>query len=266
MRMRLRLLPVLIFSATCLLSIKVIDMADGFFVHVPTLTVGQTMAAGTPEDETMDAGDEQPAGDGVADAETDPAHGETAAGTPAEPTTIESVILALGDEPAYETPPLPLGDGTYESMGGEGTVYTPEELAVLQALGERRDEIEAREQDLEARERMLDVAEQRIDQKIAELAELQARIEALLAAYDEQEEEQLMSLVKVYETMRPKDAAVIFDQLEMDTLLAIISRMSNIRSAPILGRMDPLRAQEVTEELAARMQQRPDFMEQDAAQ
>lgn len=265
MRMRLRLLPILIFSATCLLSIKVIDMADGIFVHVPTLAVGQTMAAGTPEDEALNAEHEQ-AGHEMAAAETADAQDDMTAGEAVEPTTIESVILALGDEPAYETPPLPLGDGTYESIGGEGTIYTAEELAVLQALGERRGEIESREQELEARERMLAVAEQRIDQKIAELAELQARIEDLLAAYDEQEEEQLMSLVKVYETMRPKDAAVIFDQLEMDTLLAIISRMSNIRSAPILGRMDPLRAQEVTEELAARMQQRPDFMEQDATQ
>jgi flagellar motility protein MotE (MotC chaperone) len=137
---------------------------------------------------------------------------------------------------------------------------------VLQSLGERRTELDEREQILEARERQLAVAEERIDQKIAELGALQARIEELLAAYDSQEDEQLMSLVKIYQTMKPKDAAAIFATLEMEILLEIISRMSSIRSAPILAQMDPLRAQEVTEELARRMQQRPDFMAEPVGQ
>jgi flagellar motility protein MotE (MotC chaperone) len=136
---------------------------------------------------------------------------------------------------------------------------------VLQSLAERRAELDALAQTLEARERQLGVAETRIDQKIAELAALQAQIEALLQQYDAQEEERLMSLVKIYETMKPKDAAPIFNTLDMDILLEIISRMSNIRSAPILAQMDPIRAQQVTEELARRMRQRPAFMEQAAA-
>ncbi|MGF1625618.1 MAG: MotE family protein [Alphaproteobacteria bacterium] len=240
MRGRLRLLPILIFSATCLLSIKVIDLADGLIVHVPTLGVGQTMAAGDPE----------------VDAESGAAP-ELPAATSGAPS---SVVVALGEDPPYETPPLPLGDRSYEAVGTDSRVYTAEELVLLQSLGERRSELDAREQMLEARERQLAVAEQRIDQKIAELGVLQARIEDLLAAYDEQQDEQLMSLVKIYETMKPKDAAPIFETLEMDILLEIISRMSTIRSAPILAQMDPLRAQQITEELARRMQQRPDFM------
>jgi flagellar motility protein MotE (MotC chaperone) len=271
MRGRLRLLPILIFSATCLLSIKVIDLADGLIVHVPTLAVGETMAAADPEGSAAAEGDAEALPDAEAaaaqDAEGGDAEGEAADGDVAEAgTSIDSIVMALGEELPYQTPPLPLGDRGFEAVGTEQPVYTPEELAVLQALGERRAELDAREAELEARERQLAVAEQRIDQKIAELAALQARIEELLQAYDAQEDEQLMSLVKIYETMKPKDAAPIFNSLDMEILLEIISRMSNIRSAPILAQMDPLRAQQVTEELARRMQERPDFMAEPAAQ
>lgn len=255
MRGRLRLLPILIFSATCLLSIKVIDLADGLIVHVPTLGIGQSLAAGDPEAQTAAAHDEAAANETAA-VEHEAEAGDTA------PTPPSSVVLALGDQPTYETPPLPLGDRGLEAAGATGPVYTAEELAVLQALGERRAELDARDQELEARERQLAVAEARIDQKIAELAALQQQIEALLLEYDSQEDEQLMSLVKIYETMKPKDAAPIFNTLDMEILLEIISRMSNIRSAPILAQMDPLRAQQVTEELARRMQERPEFMEE----
>ena len=284
MRGRLRLLPILIFSATCLLSIKVIDLADGLFVHVPTLAVGQSLAAADPA-EQADAADHAatehaeespseplaPHGDVAAEhgpeeaAEPEMADGAAAgdAGDEATetPDPFETVVLALGDAQPYETPPLPLGDGSFVGGGTGERVYTPEELAVLQALSDRRDALDEREQILEARERQLAVAEQRIDEKIAELADLQVRIEELLALYDANEEEEIMSLVKIYETMKPKDAAPIFDTLDMDILLDIISRMSNIRSAPILARMDPARAQEVTELLAERLQSRPDFME-----
>lgn len=258
MRGRLRLLPILIFSATCLLSIKVIDLADGLIVHVPTLGIGQSLAAGDPEAQTAAALDEADSAGEAAAAEHE-AEGGDAALTP-----LSSVVLALGDQPAYETPPLPLGDRGLEAAGATGPIYTAEELAVLQALGERRAELDARDQELEARERQLAVAEARIDQKIAELAALQQQIETLLLEYDSQEDEQLMSLVKIYETMKPKDAAPIFNTLDMEILLEIISRMSNIRSAPILAQMDPLRAQQVTEELARRMQERPEFMEEAA--
>ncbi len=243
MRPRLRLLPVMIFSAACLLSIKVIDIADGLIVHLPTLGIGETLAAADPETGA-------PAGE--------------AGGTSSQaPLPVTAPVLA--ETPPYETPPLPLGDRSFEVAGTAAPVYTAEELAVLQSLAERRAELDALAQTLEARERQLGVAETRIDQKIAELAALQAQIEALLQQYDAQEEERLMSLVKIYETMKPKDAAPIFNTLDMDILLEIISRMSNIRSAPILAQMDPIRAQQVTEELARRMRQRPAFMEQAAA-
>jgi flagellar motility protein MotE (MotC chaperone) len=79
---------------------------------------------------------------------------------------------------------------------------------------------------------------------------LQAEIEKLLAAYDEQQEKKVTSLVKIYETMKPKEAAKIFEELEMDVLLMVVERINSRRLAPILAAMNPQKAREVTVELS----------------
>ncbi len=68
--------------------------------------------------------------------------------------------------------------------------------------------------------------------------------------YNEQEQAELQSIVKIYETMKPKDAARILADLEMRILLGIMESMKERKSAPILAAMEPKRAREVTEELA----------------
>lgn len=129
---------------------------------------------------------------------------------------------------------------------------TDEEIELLQALSERRQEIEARAEQIQQREALLSAAESRIDEKVSRLESLQKQIQEQLARYDEQEEKQLQSLVKIYEAMKPKDAARIFDELEMKVLLSVIDRMNERKSAPVLAEMTPQRAQEVTLELATR--------------
>lgn len=130
-------------------------------------------------------------------------------------------------------------------------------MDILQQLAERRDRIEKREQELEVRGAMLKAAESRIDKKVEEMKSLQATIEQLLAAYDEQQEKKVASLVKIYETMKPKEAAKIFEELEMDVLLMVVERFNGRRLAPVLAAMDPKKAREVTVELS-RLRNLPD--------
>lgn len=130
--------------------------------------------------------------------------------------------------------------------------FTDEELEILQDLSKRREELIAREGEIEARNRLLDAAEARIDTRIAELQEIRASIEGLVRKYDAQEQAELESVVKIYETMKPKDAARILGELELPTLLGIMERMKERKTAPILAAMQAERAREVTEELARR--------------
>ena len=79
-------------------------------------------------------------------------------------------------------------------------------------------------------------------------------MEALIRKYDDEEEARKKSLVKIFETMKPIEAARIFEQMDLPILLDIIERMKERNAAPVLAQMHPARAKQVTAEIARRRQ------------
>ena len=126
------------------------------------------------------------------------------------------------------------------------------EIDILQALSERRRQLDDRERAVDQREAMLKAAEQRIAEKINELKAIQAKLEGSLKKQDNEREEQLKRLVKVYENMKPKEAARIFEQLEDGVLIDVAERMKEVKLAPVLAGMEPKKATQITSELAKR--------------
>ena len=55
--------------------------------------------------------------------------------------------------------------------------------------------------------------------------------------------------MKIYENMKPKDAARIFEALDMDTLLLVAERMNERKLAPVMAQLNSERAKEITVEL-----------------
>jgi flagellar motility protein MotE (MotC chaperone) len=97
---------------------------------------------------------------------------------------------------------------------------------------------------------MLAAAERRLGQRIEELAALQQRLEAIDQGRGEREEAGWRQMVTLYERMRPRDAAAIFNDLEMPVLVQLLDRMREAKAAPVLGAMKPDRARLLTAELA----------------
>lgn len=164
----------------------------------------------------------------------------------AEPKDDAARTAQAPDTPTTETGTSDRAEDDFNIV----TDFTEAELELLQDLSKRRDELVARETELEARARLLDAAESRLEAQIAELQALRGTIEGLVRKYDEQEQAEMESVVKIYETMKPKDAARILGELEMKTLLGIMERMNVRKTAPILAAMPPERARSVTSELA----------------
>lgn len=163
----------------------------------------------------------------------------------------ESEPVANGSEDAAAAEPA-AGALSTEPPASDVAAMTAGDLALLEDLSARRAALDARARDIDTREQELALVEQKIAGRVAALKELQGQVEALMRQHDEQQEAQLRSLVKIYENMKPKDAAPIFDQLDMPILLDVIERMKEARVAPILALMDPERAKTVTQELAQR--------------
>lgn len=126
------------------------------------------------------------------------------------------------------------------------------ERAVLEELRARRAALDAREQAMAVRESVLAATEQRLTRRVEELGALQQRLEALDKAAREREDAGWRGLVRIYENMRPRDAARIFNELEMVTLVEVVDRMKERSAAPILAGMEPDKAKALTAELARR--------------
>lgn len=131
------------------------------------------------------------------------------------------------------------------------------EASVLESLSQRRKRLDQFEEELNLKEKVLQATEKRIEGKITELNTLSAELKELLVAYDTEENAKIQSLVKIYEAMKPKDAARIFDEMDMDVLLMVVDRMSERRVAPVLAAMNPEKAKNVTQELADQQKRRP---------
>lgn len=159
--------------------------------------------------------------------------------------------------PAVAAPAAP----AKEASAVDITKLSPTEIKILENLAKRRDEIAARAQALDLREKLLTVTEKRVDEKIAELKKVQAAIEGLIGRFDDREEARIKNLVGIYEKMKPKDAARIFDRLDIDILLSVVKRMRGAKAAAILAKMDAGKAKEVTVRLAERRQIPPSLVD-----
>lgn len=147
---------------------------------------------------------------------------------------------------------------TEKPQESEALRFTPSEMNILERLSDRRKKLEEWEQELKLKENVLVITESRIDTKLQELRDIKKEVEDKLNKYSAQEKEKVESLVKIYENMKPKDAAPIFNQLDNDVLLQVASHMKEKKLALVMAQMPPERAREITVDLSefAKMQKK----------
>ncbi len=130
------------------------------------------------------------------------------------------------------------------------------EVDLLQSLSKRREEIDLYAEEVTMREKLLEATELRLDEKIQQMSDMKTELQELLDKNKEVEDKEMQSLVKIYESMKPKEAARIFNELDMEILLDVIDRMSERKAAAILANMLPTTAKDVTVKLAEMRQLR----------
>src|SRR5215469_11008163 len=222
---RPRLLPVLIVSLALLFGAKLADL---------WLAIGiDPLAPARAQTEKPDAKKEEHAAAAPAAA--------PAADSPAAAPVASGAAPATGEKPATGAPkPADAGH------------FSAQEIQLLQTLAQRRDELERRAGEIDQREVLLQAAEQRINDKIAKLEQMQKTIDQSFKKQDQLDDSKLQSLVKIYETMKPQEAARIFEQLDPNLLLDVVERMKEKKTASILAAMDPTKAKALTLALAER--------------
>ena len=163
----------------------------------------------------------------------------------------EAYAQASSQAAAISGDPVPANK---DYAGGEGDqVASASEVDVMNSLSKRRRELDKREGQLTTQANMISAAEQRVDAKIAQLKQLQAQITQLLGQRDDAQKAQVAALVKTYSTMKPKDAARIFNDLPDEVLVPVARDMKSDQLALVLASMNAENAKALTIKLANRL-------------
>src|SRR5829696_1130448 len=132
-----------------------------------------------------------------------------------------------------------------------GQPTSPAERALLERLGERREEIQ-KGHELELRERLLENAERRIEARLNELKGAEDKASEAQGKRGDTEAAAIRNLVTMYEAMKPKEAARVFDRLPIDVLVPVVMQMNPRKMAEVLAVMSPEAAEKLTVALATR--------------
>jgi flagellar motility protein MotE (MotC chaperone) len=219
----LRLIPVLLLAASALLALKLSGlMLEGGTVAPSGVGVGAAMAQ-TQEPAASDPAAGSDGGD--ASTQTDPSLAPPPGGDPMPPA---AGAIDNG---------LPAG----LELGGSIA-----ERKVLESLSGRRRELDKREKQFELRQQLLQATEERLQKKVDEMKALEASISSLRQEQEEKKNGNLRNLIQMYESMKAKDAARIFDRLDIDILLKVAKQMKPRKMADIMGRMSPEASERLT--------------------
>jgi flagellar motility protein MotE (MotC chaperone) len=244
---RVRILPLTILAVALLLGLKIGALWQGraeLFVTPAGAQQGQP--AQTPMQQAQAQAQR-------ASAQQPPAQQAPTQLTPTPAQLAQAAPSAAAQQPAGQ--PGARSSSSVQSLAEKDpTTFTRAEIDLLANLAQRRDQIEQRAREIDLRESLLAAAEKRLDDRIAEIKKLEASVKQIVQQYDKQEEQNLQGLVKVYENMKPKDAARIFEKLEPNVLLGVVERMKEAKLAALLAEMNPATAQDLTVRLATRKQ------------
>ncbi len=162
---------------------------------------------------------------------------------PLSPTDIEP---AAGPPEAAPTPA--------DAPTATATSSPPSRLEVLEELAAELRRHQAtlieRERTIGVREAVVSTVQARVHAQLDKLGEAKQEIERLLGQVSTDEQARIGQLIKVYEAMKAKSAALIFDPMALELLLPIVRGMRDTKVAAIIAEMDPAKARALTTALA----------------
>jgi flagellar motility protein MotE (MotC chaperone) len=267
----LRFIPIAVVACTCLLALKAADvlLGDGSGAAPPgdaETVIHTTADVPRPATSMLSWASQMfnfPDGSGttassqvVESFPADRSNGDITGSVTEQPATHDAVA-DKGATPVKTGPAKQTGADTKPP----GTVIPMDaapsgaERAILERLQERRQELDARARELDIRESLIQSAEKRMEGQLAVLKETEANIKVETQQKDDAQAARFKGLVTMYETMKPRDAAKIFDRLELDVLIQVASKIDPRHLADILAQMSPDKAERLTVELATQAQQ-----------
>ena len=194
--------------------------------------------------------------------------GAPAEGTPGEAPAEGAAAEAPAEGASAQAPAQSASEGGDTNVSTTRPAeYQPPDLtterAILESLAERRQQLDQRETDIDMRLKLLQAAEDRLNKRLEELKSIESQLggapqgaageataEGAAGSAAPEEDEQIKTLVSLYEAMKPAAAAAVFEELEGNTLVSLARAMSPRKLSPIMALMSPAKASKLTVALA----------------
>ncbi|QHQ36808.1 MotE family protein [Algicella marina] len=149
--------------------------------------------------------------------------------------------------------------GQTQLAQAESAAPTPDTTRdeLLTAIQERDGQLRDREKRLEERLALLRIAEEEFEKRRQALIDAEERLAATLALADDAAEKDIQQLTAVYQNMKPKKAAEVFNTMDPTFAAGFLIRMAPEAAADILTAMDTGPAYTVSVLMASRNMNAP---------
>lgn len=127
----------------------------------------------------------------------------------------------------------------------EAQICKPPE-AIFAEIAHERELLGEQQDALLEREAKIALGVERLELESAQLDALKSALEGLIAKVEAAQNEDVERLVNLYRNMKPKSAAGILNELDIEASVIVLGTMAERDAAPILANLDPNRARAIS--------------------
>jgi flagellar motility protein MotE (MotC chaperone) len=175
-------------------------------------------------------------------------------------STLQKVEIGLGVAEAQAVPasatesaaPAVAAAAVSGSTTASGTIRAEieDDSDYIYKLSERKRVLDLREEELNKKAAEIEAQKAVIEKKLVELEEYRTKISTMLQDRIKSDDGKVETLVQVYTNMKPSQAAKIFETMDEDLVIDILSRMKKKSAAEILNLIKTEKAQAFAERYA----------------
>ncbi|MBM2575664.1 hypothetical protein JQC91_05040 [Jannaschia sp. Os4] len=124
--------------------------------------------------------------------------------------------------------------------------------AVLALIADERADLAEQVAALDVERAAIEALRLQVDADLAALSRMRDELQVLVDGVERRQSEDLERLVNLYRGMKPAQAAAIVADMDMGVTISILGAMAERDAAPILARLDPIRAGAISRVLLER--------------
>ncbi len=181
------------------------------------------------------------------------------------PTPPEAVPLTVPPVEGAASEARGVDDTTIDALEGDSAIDLAERMRILKQARKREKEVEALEASLARKQQRLEAVKRDVEGRYKTLRMLQEELSAVVdeesrvppdeaAARKEAEEkafeDKVRQLSKVFDKMKPAEAAKVIEQMDEKLVVQVLRRLKARQAAKVLGNVEPKLAARLSEKMA----------------